>query len=84
MAPVILKRINIPSIIGLIISGVVIGPNALNIIQKSSAVELFSTIGLLYIMFIAGLELDMNDFKRNKHKSVWFGFFTFIIPIAIG
>lgn len=84
MAPVILKRINIPSIIGLIISGVVIGPNALNIIRKSSAVELFSTIGLLYIMFIAGLELDMNDFKRNKHKSLWFGFFTFIIPISIG
>lgn len=84
MAPVILKRINIPSIIGLIISGVIIGPNALNIIRKSSAVELFSTIGLLYIMFIAGLELDMNDFKRNKHKSLWFGFFTFIIPIAIG
>lgn len=84
MAPVILKRINIPSIIGLIISGVIIGPNALNIIEKNSAVELFSTIGLLYIMFIAGLELDINDFKKNRHKSLWFGFFTFIIPIAIG
>ncbi|HRD06671.1 MAG: cation:proton antiporter [Saprospiraceae bacterium] len=84
MAPVILKRINIPSIIGLIISGVIIGPNALNIIEKSSAVELFSTIGLLYIMFIAGLELDMNDFLKNRHKSIWFGFFTFIIPITIG
>lgn len=84
MAPVILKRINIPSIIGLIISGVIIGPNALNIIEKSSAVELFSTIGLLYIMFIAGLELDMNDFRKNRHKSIWFGLFTFAIPIAIG
>ena len=84
LAPIILKRINIPSIIGLIISGVLIGPNALNIIEKSSAIELFSTIGLLYIMFIAGLELDMNDFKKNRHKSISFGIFTFAIPIIVG
>ncbi|MFM2395282.1 MAG: hypothetical protein RLZZ546_3265, partial [Bacteroidota bacterium] len=43
-----------------------------------------STIGLLYIMFIAGLELDMNDFKKNQHKSFAFGFLTFIIPITMG
>jgi Kef-type K+ transport system membrane component KefB/nucleotide-binding universal stress UspA family protein len=84
IAPIILKRLNIPSIIGLIISGVVIGPNAFNIIEKNEAVNLFATIGLLYIMFIAGLELDMNDFKKNSNKSLTFGLLTFIIPIAIG
>lgn len=84
IAPLVLKRLNIPSIIGLILSGVIIGPNAFNIIEKSEAVNLFATIGLLYIMFIAGLELDMNDFKKNSNKSLMFGFFTFIIPILIG
>ena len=72
-----LKKINIPGIIGLILSGVAIGPHGLNILAKNSAVDLFSTIGLLYIMFIAGLELDMNEFKANRNKSLLFGFFTF-------
>lgn len=84
LSPILLKRLNIPGIIGLIISGVVIGPHGLNILEKNSAIELFSTIGLLYIMFIAGLELDMNDFKANRNKSLLFGFFTFIIPLGIG
>lgn len=84
LAPVLLKRLNIPGIIGLIISGVIIGPYGFNILEKNSAVDLFSTIGLLYIMFIAGLELDLNEFKTHKNKSLLFGFFTFAIPITIG
>src|SRR5690606_9784645 len=84
LAPILLKRLNIPGIIGLIISGVIIGPYGFNILEKTSAIDLFSTIGLLYIMFIAGLELDLNDFKAHKNKSLLFGFFTFTIPIAIG
>ncbi|MGC9150411.1 MAG: cation:proton antiporter [Microbacter sp.] len=84
LTPILLKRFHIPSIIGLIISGVVIGPYGFNILSQNSAVDLFSTIGLLYIMFMAGLELDLNEFKINKHKSLVFGFFTFIIPLTIG
>ena len=84
LAPILLKRFNIPGIIGLILSGVVVGPFGFNILEKSSAVELFSTIGLLYIMFIAGLELDMNEFKANRNKSLLFGLFTFVFPLAIG
>ncbi|MES2240527.1 MAG: cation:proton antiporter [Bacteroidota bacterium] len=84
LSPILLKRLNIPGIIGLIISGVVIGPHGLNILEKNSAIDLFSTIGLLYIMFIAGLELDMNEFKANKNKSILFGFVTFFFPLAIG
>ncbi|KAA5542996.1 cation:proton antiporter [Adhaeribacter rhizoryzae] len=84
LAPLLLSRIKVPGIIGLILSGVVIGPHGFNILIRNSAVELFSTIGLLYIMFIAGLELDLNEFKKNKYKSLLFGFFTFIIPLAIG
>jgi Kef-type K+ transport system membrane component KefB len=82
--PLLLKKINIPGIIGLILAGVFIGPHGLNILEKNSAVDLFSTIGLLYIMFIAGLELDLNEFNKNKHKSILFGFFTFALPLTIG
>src|SRR5690606_39607906 len=73
-----------PGIIGLIIAGVCIGPHGFGVLEKSSAIDLFSTIGLLYIMFIAGLELDMNEFKSNRNKSLLFGLFTFIIPLASG
>nr|WP_294898909.1 cation:proton antiporter [uncultured Pedobacter sp.] len=84
LAPILLGKIKIPAIIGLIISGIVIGPHGFNILQKNSAIDLFSTIGLLYIMFIAGLELDLIEFKKYKHKSLVFGFFTFFIPMSIG
>ena len=84
LSPILLRRLNIPGIIGLIISGVVIGPYGLNILEKNSAIDLFSTIGLLYIMFIAGLELDLNEFKTNRNKSILFGFFTFSIPLSVG
>ena len=79
LSPILLKKLNIPGIIGLIISGVAIGPFGLNILEKNSAIDLFSTIGLLYIMFIAGLELDMNEFKSNKNKSLVFGFFPCLL-----
>ncbi|WP_026902640.1 cation:proton antiporter [Pedobacter glucosidilyticus] len=84
LSPILLRRLKIPGTIGLILSGVVIGPHGVNLLAKNSAVDLFSTIGLLYIMFIAGIELDMNEFKKNQFKSLGFGFFTFIIPIALG
>ncbi|MCO6496442.1 MAG: cation:proton antiporter [Chitinophagaceae bacterium] len=84
LSPIVLRRLNIPGIIGLIISGVIIGPHGFNVLEKSSAVDLFSTIGLLYIMFIAGLELDLNEFKANRNKSLLFGLLTFTIPLAIG
>ena len=84
LSPILLRKINIPGTVGLILSGVAIGPHGLNLLEKSSAVELFSTIGLLYIMFIAGLELDMNEFRKNRYKSILFGIFTFILPITIG
>lgn len=84
LSPVILRKFRIPGIVGLIISGVVVGPYGLNLIEQNAAVDLFSTIGLLYIMFIAGLELDLNEFRKQRNKSVIFGLLTFIIPLAIG
>ena len=84
LAPIILKRLRIPGIIGLILSGVVIGPHGFFLLEKNEAINLFSTIGLLYIMFIAGLELDLGEFRKNKNKSFIFGLLTFILPISLG
>lgn len=89
LSPIVLRKMRIPAIIGLIISGVIIGPKGFNLIgekllESSGSVKLFSTIGLLYIMFMAGLELDMNEFKKYRNKSFTFGFLTFIVPIALG
>src|SRR5699024_6820852 len=84
LAPIVLKRLRIPGIIGLIISGIIIGPDGFNVLENNEFVDIFSTIGLLYIMFIAGLELDLNQFKAHRNKSLVFGAFTFFIPLAIG
>lgn len=84
LAPIVLNRIRIPGIIGLIVSGIIIGPEGLNLLEDSLFVDVFSTIGLLYIMFMAGLELDLNEFKATKNKSIIFGFLTFSIPLALG
>jgi len=84
LSPILLRKLKIPGIIGLIISGVIIGPHGINVLEQNSAVKLFSTIGLLYIMFIAGLELDLKEFQRNKNKSLVFGFLTFTIPLVFG
>lgn len=84
LSPILLRKLKIPGIIGLILSGVILGPHGINVLEQNSAVKLFSTIGLLYIMFIAGLELDLKEFQRNKNKSMVFGFLTFTIPLLIG
>lgn len=85
LSPILLKRINVPSIIGLIIAGVFLGPHGFNMIDNTNAgVEMFSSIGLLYIMFIVGLELDLNEFSENRNKSLVFGFYTFFVPLLIG
>lgn len=84
LSPIILRKFKIPGIIGLIISGVLIGPHGFGLLENDSSIKLFSTIGLLYIMFLAGLDLDMNRFKSTGNKSLLFGFFTFTIPLALG
>ena len=89
LSPIILRKVKIPAIIGLIISGVIIGPLGLGLLGKNTmdpegSIKLFATIGLLYIMFMAGLELDFTQFKRYWSKSLTFGILTFIIPITLG
>jgi len=83
-APILLNRFKIPHIIGLIIAGVIVGPYGLNLLLRDSSIVLFGTVGLLYIMFTAGLEIDMEEFRRNRLKSFVFGIYTFIVPMILG
>lgn len=84
LAPVLLEKVRTPDIIGLIVAGILIGPHGFNILEKSLFVDVFSTIGLLYIMFLAGLELNLIEFKANAGRSFTFGVATFAIPFALG
>lgn len=70
--------------LGLIIAGAIIGPHGFNLVLRDSSIILSGTAGLLYIMFLAGLEIDMADFKRNSTKSLAFGMYTFLIPMILG
>lgn len=83
-APMILGRLRIPHIIGMILAGVVVGKYGFNILERDSSFELFGKVGLYYIMFLAGLEMDMDDFKKNRTKGLIFGMFTFLIPMGLG
>jgi Kef-type K+ transport system membrane component KefB len=83
-APLLLNKFKIPHIIGLIIAGVLIGPYGFNLLLRDSSIVLFGTVGLLYIMFLAGLEIDMAEFKKNTFKSIVFGLLTFSIPMGLG
>jgi Kef-type K+ transport system membrane component KefB len=83
-APILLDRVRIPHLLGLIIAGAIIGPFGFNLITRDSSIILSGTAGLLYIMFLAGLEIDMADFKKNAVKSTTLGLLGFIIPMFLG
>ena len=84
VTPYIFRKLKIPHIVGLIIAGSLIGKNGIHLMDRDSSIVLYGTVGLLYIMFIAGLEIDIADFKKNKNKSLIFGMFTFLIPMTLG
>lgn len=83
-APIILGRLRIPHIIGMILAGVMIGEHGFNLLVRDSSFELFGKVGLYYIMFLAGLEMNMEDFKSIRGKAMVLGLLAFIIPITLG
>lgn len=84
LAPVVLNRLKIPHIIGMIVAGVVVGPFGLNILARDSSFNIFGQVGLLYLMFLAGLEIDMFHLRLNLKRGAIFGALTFIIPMIMG
>lgn len=84
LTPLLLNRLRIPHLIGMIIAGAAVGPHGFNLLHRDSAIVLFGTVGLLYIMFLAGLEIEIADFKKNSRRSIIFGLYTFSIPMCLG
>ena len=82
-APIIMGKLRIPHIIGMVLAGMVIGENGLNILERDDSFELFGRVGLLYIMFLAGLEMDMESMKRNSRRFLIFGLLTCLIPLLL-
>ncbi|NOU17206.1 MAG: cation:proton antiporter [Bacteroidales bacterium] len=82
--PMLFSRLRIPEIIGLILSGMILGPLGFNILASKGSIELLGTVGLMYLMFLAGLELDIHTFAKSRNKSIVFGALTFIVPLVIG
>ena len=83
-APLILNRLRIPHIIGMIFAGVVIGEHGLNLLARDASFEIFGKVGMYYIMFLAGLEMDMEGLRQNISKGITFGLMTSVIPFAFG
>ncbi|MBA2661701.1 MAG: cation:proton antiporter [Bradymonadaceae bacterium] len=84
VAPMLVGKLKLPGIIGLLIAGAVVGPNAIGLLERDQTFRLLGTVGLLYIMFTAGLEIDLNRFLKYKNHSIVFGIITFIIPQSVG
>jgi len=83
--PPLFERLRLPGLVGLLVAGVLLGSNGLQVLNnKSETMSLLSDIGLVYLMFVAGLEVDMEQFRRTKNRSMGFGSFTFAIPLIMG
>ncbi len=83
-APLLMGKLRIPHIIGLILAGIIIGEHGLNILRYDDSFKLFGQVGLFYIMFLASIEMDLNNFRKNKQKGIVFGILTFAVPLILG
>jgi Kef-type K+ transport system membrane component KefB/nucleotide-binding universal stress UspA family protein len=83
--PPIFERLRVPGLVGLLVAGVILGSNGLNLLDsESETMKLLSDIGKVYLMFVAGLEIDLEQFRVTRNRSIGFGFFTFIVPLITG
>ena len=83
-APILLNKLKIPHIIGMIVAGVAVGPYGLNILADDSSFAVFGQVGLLYLMFLAGLEIDMYHLRLNLRRGLLFGVLTLVVPLVLG
>lgn len=83
LSPIIMGRLRIPHIIGMVLAGVLVGKYGLNILGRDASFELFGRVGLYYIMFLAGLEMDMEGLKKNRNRVMIFGMLTFLVSFAM-
>lgn len=83
LMPSLFNKLRIPGIVGLILAGVLAGPNGFNILARDRSMELLGFVGLIYIMFLAGLEVNIFEFRKNRLRSLGFGALTFFIPFIM-
>ena len=84
VAPLLLKRYRLPGIVGIILVGAAIGPHALGLLERDDTIQLLGEVGLVYLMFVAALEINLNRFVERKERSLVFGLLSFVIPQAVG
>ena len=82
-APIIMGRLRIPHLIGMVLAGIIVGKYGLNILNRDDSFELFGHVGLYYIMFLAGLEMDLEGLKKNRVHVGFFGILTFVLPFLL-
>ncbi|MDJ0687239.1 MAG: cation:proton antiporter [Xenococcaceae cyanobacterium MO_188.B32] len=83
--PPLFERLKLPGLVGLLFAGIIFGPNGLNLLNaETETMTLLSDIGKIYLMFVAGLEIDLEEFRKTKERSLGFGIATFIVPLATG
>lgn len=83
-APLVFSRLKIPNIVGLILAGVAVGPFGFNILERDASFEIFGQVGILYLMFLAAVEIDMYHLRRNYRAGLSYGIITFLLPMAAG
>ena len=84
LVPMICRKIRIPSIVGFILVGIMVGPFGFNLLASSTSIQALGKIGMLYIMLQAGIEVDVNDFRQQRTRAVIFGIYSFIVPFGLG
>ena len=84
VGPIAVERIGLPGIVGVVLGGTIVGPFVLDWVTREGIVEALGELGLLYLMFLAGLELDLDEFQRNRRPALSFGALTFSIPFVLG
>lgn len=84
VTPLLLNRLKIPHVIGLILAGVAVGPYGFGLLARDMSFEVFGQVGILYLMFLAGIEIDMYHLRKNLRKGLTFGAYTFLIPLLLG
>ena len=82
-APIVMGKLRIPHIIGMVMAGIAVGPYGFDILERDNSFELFGRVGLYYIMFLAGLEMDLESVKKNSNRFLVFGLLTCLIPLTL-
>ena len=82
-APIVMSKLRIPHIIGMVLAGIAIGQYGFNILVRDNSFELFGRVGLYYIMFLAGLEMDMEGVKKHSRRFLLFGLLTCFVPLIL-